>query len=237
MCTANTLKWFTQHLTTAEAAGKHILDVGAYDVNGSLGEVLRPLHPATYVGIDMRPGPGVDIICKAENLVETFGRHSFDIVVSSSTLEHVRNWQTAVTNIKMVCKPGGLILFTVPSRWPFHAYPHDYWRYAVEDIQHIFADCHILTLAEDENELALVYVKIETLYQLQLQDLTSYPLYSVVTGRRSLEIRRRDYITRYFAQVLWETTIHPKIAWGWIYVKMGIKLRLLAPVSRLIRGS
>ena len=237
MCSPSTLQWFERQLTAVEVEGKLVLDVGAYDVNGSLRTVLRPLHPATYVGIDMRSGLGVDVICPAEKLVETFGKHSFDIVVSSSTLEHVHHWRSAITNMKMVCKPGGLILISVPSRWPFHAYPNDYWRYSKEDIRHIFSDCQIITLDEEEGEMALVSVKLRVPAQLRVQTLDGYALYSVVTGTQATQIRRRDYLTRYFAQVLWQTTIRPKIAWVGIYIKMGIKIRLLAPLSRLIRGS
>lgn len=50
MCTPDTLTWFDQNLTPVESSGKRILDVGAYDVNGSLREVIRPLHPAAYIG-------------------------------------------------------------------------------------------------------------------------------------------------------------------------------------------
>lgn len=237
MCTPDTLIWFDQNLTPAEVAGKRILDVGAYDVNGSLREVIRPLHPAAYIGIDKRPGHGVDMVCPAEKLLETFGRHSFDVVVSSSTLEHVRHWRAAVANIKAVCKPGGLILLTMPSRWPFHAYPHDYWRYSRQDIEYIFADCVLLSLVEEEGDMALIYAKMQTPPQLQPQNLSGYALYSVITGRPEQEISRCDYFTPYFAQVLWTTTIRRKLAWWWLVVKMGVKLRLLAPLSRLLRDA
>ena len=237
MCTSNTLTWFAEQLTAVEVAGKRILDVGAYDVNGSLRTVLQPLNPAAYIGIDMRPGPGVDVICAAENLIETFGPHSFDIIVSSSTLEHVRHWRAAITNIKTVCKPGGLILITAPSRWPYHAYPHDYWRYTPQDISYIFADCHIMALHEDEDEMALVYAKLQRLSHSSPPNLENYSLYSVVTGQYMLELQPRDYLTPYFAQVLWQTTLRPKIAWGWLVIKMGIRLRLLAPLRRFIQHS
>jgi len=49
-----------------------VIDVGSLNVNGNLRIVVAPLLPKAYIGIDMRSGPGVDIVCRAENLVSKF---------------------------------------------------------------------------------------------------------------------------------------------------------------------
>jgi len=49
--------------------------------------------------------------------------------------------------MKAVLKPGGFIYITTRSRgFPYHAYPHDYWRYEIEDMEKIFGDFEIIAL-------------------------------------------------------------------------------------------
>lgn len=235
MCSPTILKWTVDNLSYHEVASKRVLEVGSYDVNGSLRSVILPLKPATYIGIDMRSGPGVDIVCPAEKLVERFGPNSFDIIVSSSTLEHVRYWREAVSNMKSVCKPGGLIVVTMPSQWPYHAYPNDFWRYQAEDIEIIFADCHILFLEDDSQPWSTVYSKIRKPANFIEKDLTHHQLYSVITGKRTTTIRIRDFFHPYFINVVWQHVVWPKLAFAYIYLKMGVKIRLLQPLRKLWR--
>jgi SAM-dependent methyltransferase len=44
----------------------------------------------------------------------TFADNSFDMIVSSEVLEHVENYQTALSEIRRVLRPGGMHIFTVP---------------------------------------------------------------------------------------------------------------------------
>jgi SAM-dependent methyltransferase len=148
MCNANCIRWVSRNLTEEEVRGKRVIDVGSSDENGSVRYVLEFLEPAEYVG--------VDIICSAENLVERFGKASFDIVMSTCALEHIRDWKTAISNLKNICKPGGIILVILPSDWVFHAHPHDYWRFKKEDMENISSDCDILVLDEKSQVPSLI---------------------------------------------------------------------------------
>jgi len=198
MCNVDCFKWLARNITEEEVRGKKIIEAGSYDVNGSLRYVLQLLKPAEYVGADIRPGPGVDIICPSENLANKFGRESFDIVISTNTLEHIRKWKDAVSNIKNICKRDGIILIIVPSRWPFHEYPSDFWRYGMEDMRRIFSDCRILALEEDSHPPSLVYAKIRKTAGFVEDDLSKFRLHSVVTNGRKKELHERDFHTVYF---------------------------------------
>lgn len=110
MCDANCIIFGATNLTKAEVEGKKIIEVGSYDVNGSLRPIVENWNPAEYIGVDIEHGPGVDIICPAENLVEKFGINKFDLVISTCALEHIKNWGEAISNIKNICKPNGVIL-------------------------------------------------------------------------------------------------------------------------------
>lgn len=146
VCNANTITWFDEHLSSDEVLGKRILEVGSRNINGSIRPVLMAKGAEEYIGIDMIPGAGVDYCCNASRAVEWFGEASFDLVVSSSCLEHVENIMAAVHNIKLVCRPGGLIVLAVPDVWPKHDYPGDYWRISMGAMADLFADCTQLLL-------------------------------------------------------------------------------------------
>lgn len=69
MCDMNCIKWGAKNLSREEVLGKRVIEVGSYDVNGSLPYIAELLGPAAYIGVDVVKGPGVDIVCSAENLV------------------------------------------------------------------------------------------------------------------------------------------------------------------------
>ena len=188
MCNVNCFIFTAKNITREEIEGKRLIEVGSYDVNGSLRHLVQLLNPAEYVGLDIEAGPGVDVICEAEKMVEKFGPNSFDVVISSNALEHMRYWREAVSNIKNICKPQGLIFIIVPAQIPFHGYPHDYWRYSLEDIKNIFADCEILQLEEDLESPSLVYAKIRKPAEFKEIDLSDYPLYSILLDKRVINI-------------------------------------------------
>lgn len=138
------------HLTTDVIYGRRVLEVGSMDVNGSLRAHVEALGPLDYVGTDLRPGPGVDVVCDVRALVERFGEGCADIVISTEMLEHAEDWRAAILAMKGVLVTGGEILLT--TRGPgfkLHDYPADWWRFTLGDMQKIFADFEILALEPD----------------------------------------------------------------------------------------
>ncbi len=105
-----------------------VYEFGSYLVEGqgALGD-LRPLFPkATYVGCDLRPGPGVD-------RVEDLARLSLpdacaQTVICVDTLEHVYDIHRAVEEMIRILAPGGVLLLSAPMDFRIHDYPSDYWR-------------------------------------------------------------------------------------------------------------
>lgn len=151
MCHRSVLAFVMTHVSTIDVRGKKVLEVGSLDVNGSPRWIIELLEPESYIGVDMRLGPKVDLICNACNLVAIFGAESFDVVVSTEMLEHAEDWRKAVSNMKRVLTPGGLLLITTRSPgFPLHDYPGDHWRFTAQDAQGIFADMEELEIIEDQ---------------------------------------------------------------------------------------
>jgi SAM-dependent methyltransferase len=121
-------------------AGKTVLEAGALDVNGSVRGHIESLRPASCTGTDMRAGPGVDVVCAAEDLPRRFA--GVDLVVCTEMLEHAADWRAAMAGMAGVLAPGGLLLLTARGPgFPPHGYPEDYWRFTVAAMAQILAAC------------------------------------------------------------------------------------------------
>lgn len=103
-----------------------ILDIGSLNVNGTLRSVAP--EGCEYIGVDMVAGSGVDVVVE-ESARLPFEDGSFDVVVSSSCMEHdVFFWLTFLEIIR-VLKRGGLFYINAPTNGFYHRYPNDYWRF------------------------------------------------------------------------------------------------------------
>lgn len=113
-----------------------VLDVGSLDVNGSLKPIFTDWD---YIGIDRQQGKNVDLVVKR---TFPFDDRSFDVVVSSSALEHDPTFWVTFAEMVRVTKNGGLIYINVPSTTRIHRFPVDCWRF--------MPDCWVGLEAENE---------------------------------------------------------------------------------------
>ena len=175
MCTVGCLMFGIRNLCLDDVAGREVIEVGSCEVFGSLRPFVESWGPKSYLGVD--------------------------IVLCTEVLEHTRNWRKVVSNLKNLCRPGGILLVTTRSRgFHYHAYPHDFWRYETEDIRHIFSDLDIVQVERDPRDPG-VFVKAVRPDRFVEKDLSGFPLYSVVTGKRTIEIGEADFRSLHFLRV------------------------------------
>lgn len=123
-----------------------ILDVGSQDVNGSLRSVFGRWE---YVGADIAVGKNVDVIIN-DPYRFPFGDKEFDVVVSSSCMEHVPMPWKWMPEVVRVCKR--MIFITVPNRQGYHAYPVDCWRAWPDGLRALMEDSGLKVLECYDNE-------------------------------------------------------------------------------------
>lgn len=184
MCHRSVHDFFRAQLSPSEIRGRRVLEVGSRNVNGTVRPFLTALGAREYVGVDLEPGPGVDRLCDVADLATTFAEDLFDVVVTTEMIEHVRNWRTAIDNLKRVVAPEGLLVVTTRSfGFPYHDFPGDYWRYELDDMRWIFRDFQILSLVSDPEHRG-VFLKCRKPAGFREADISGRDLFSVVKGER-----------------------------------------------------
>lgn len=107
-----------------------IVEIGAYQVAGQERIAnLRDFFPGReYLGIDMRSGPGVDLVANVEDLPLASG--SVGTVLALNTFEHVRSFWRGLDEVHRVLRPDGVLILSTPFYFRIHEFPHDYWRFS-----------------------------------------------------------------------------------------------------------
>jgi cyclopropane fatty-acyl-phospholipid synthase-like methyltransferase len=94
-----------------------IIEIGSRDINGT----VRSLFPAaSWTGLDLYPGPAVDVVTDAMDYVPGA---LVDRVVCCEVFEHSQNWGEILTHAATWIRPGGRMLITCagPGREPHSA--------------------------------------------------------------------------------------------------------------------
>jgi SAM-dependent methyltransferase len=170
-----------RYLTPERVTGMRVIELGSRDVNGSLREHIFSLKPTDYLGIDFRGGKNVDIVrdMSHSTMLEDYAG-AFDLVVSTEVLEHVADWRKAITVMKGICAPKGIILITTRSfGYPYHAHPYDHWRYEVEDMKRIFSDFERIRVQGDpeSNGVFIVVKKPKPYVPNNIDDVWLYSMH------------------------------------------------------------
>jgi len=89
-----------------------VLEVGSYDVNGSVRALFNGCR--SYVGSDLTPGPGVDVVRAGQDL--DFQDGYFDVSLSCECFEHNPEWIKTFANMIRMTREGGIIIISCASR-------------------------------------------------------------------------------------------------------------------------
>lgn len=117
-----------------------VLEIGSYQVAGqeAIADLRHLFAGKPYLGIDVRPGPGVDRVVNVEALPYADG--SFGSVIAMNTFEHVPRFWRGLEEVYRVLRPDGALFLAAPFYFRIHDYPNDYWRFTPEAFGLLLAD-------------------------------------------------------------------------------------------------
>ncbi len=169
---------FVKNILTKDIIyNKCILEVGSYNVNGSVRDWIEKYTPSSYYGIDIvKQDKYVDEVICASSISNKWCR-KFDIIISTEMLEHCEDWKAAVNGMKDALKYNGILIITTRSNgFPFHC-PPDRWRYSIEQFRDIFSDFYTISLESDGESPGVFYAgrKINTIKN-NLDTITPTPM-------------------------------------------------------------
>ena len=150
----------------AHATAALTLDIGAQ--NGP----YAALFPRR-VGLDIRPGRGVQVIGDAQAL--GIGSATVDAILCTEVLEHLPEPQRAIDEMFRVLEPGGTLLLTTRFLFPIHDAPHDYFRYTKYGLRHLLRRFEIVELQEETDAVGTIAVLLQRL-GMQAETLRRGPL-------------------------------------------------------------
>jgi SAM-dependent methyltransferase len=92
--------------------GRKVLEIGSLDINGTVRGFFTDCD---YTGLDVAPGPGVDVVCEGQKFDAP--DRSFDVVISCEVMEHNPYWADTFRNMVRLLKPGGLMVMSCATGW------------------------------------------------------------------------------------------------------------------------
>lgn len=84
-----------------------VLEVGSLNVNGSLRDHFEDI--TTYIGVDWRPGPCVDVVSFAHEMEFD---EPFNTVISASMLEHDPYWEDSIPKMVSLLRDDGALFLS-----------------------------------------------------------------------------------------------------------------------------
>lgn len=95
-------------------------------------------HCHRYVKADVTPGPLVDRVLKQDGRTEE-ADNTYDWVISTQVLEHVRYPAEYVRECRRILRPGGRLLVTTHGMIEEHGCPYDFTRWTARGLEDLVA--------------------------------------------------------------------------------------------------
>lgn len=143
------LKSFVSETARSIPQNSRVLDVGAGEQ-----QYKHFFSHTHYVAQDLGVGDTAWDYSKLDIVSEIYAipvpDQSFDYILCTQVMEHLRYPDKAFAEFSRILKPGGKLFVTCPLAWKEHQIPHDFFRYTQFSLQSLGADHGFVTQRMDK---------------------------------------------------------------------------------------
>ena len=125
-----------------------------------------------YIGLEIDTGSSPSLVGDAH--LRPFADATMDGVLMVSVLEHLHDPIRAVDEVHRVLRPDGIFFSYAPFYHPYHASPHDYFRFTLEGYRYLLRNFSEVRFVSGGNYIAV------------LNDVVGYPFNRAGRAGRAL---------------------------------------------------
>ena len=151
----------------------------------------------SFVVVDIQPTPIVQMVVGSVTDMPIRSK-SIDTILCFNLLEHVFDYESALSEMHRVMKPGAVLYGWVPFIIGVHGDPNDYWRYTPETLRALLSNAGFSTIATVNQQRKRITSGVRSaapIYQI-LVHWQDHPGYVCLAGVGSLlatsaQVKRR----------------------------------------------
>ena len=113
------------------------------------------------VTLDLRATPDVAVVGNGYML--PFPNDTFEAVLCTEVLEHLREPQTALDEMFRVLRTDGRLVLTTRFIFPIHDAPHDYFRFTCYGLEHLLRRFTMVEMREETDSMGALAIIIQRL--------------------------------------------------------------------------
>lgn len=157
------IREFLAELSAAIDLPGPVVEFGSMQVEADQDGDMRPLFPGrTFIGTDMRPGPGVDRVEDLRAL--SFADGEVGTAICLDTLEHCEDPPTACRELHRVVADGGVCVISSVLLFGIHGYPRDYFRFTPDGFRSLlsgFDDVLVVGIGDPDMPVQVIGVGVK----------------------------------------------------------------------------
>lgn len=134
------------------ASNEKILDIGA---GGGYGKKFFP----NRISLDIDENKNPDIVSDIHNM--SIEDNSFDTILCTEVLEHLKDPKKAIMEMKRVLKPYGRLILTTRFIFPVHTYQYDYFRFTEFGLKELFKDWKIEKFVAESGSMETIAILLQ----------------------------------------------------------------------------
>jgi SAM-dependent methyltransferase len=139
------LEDFLRQAASTAPAGARVLDAGAGDVRYGYLFAHTRYEATDFVQVNKEYLlEQLDFIADLQALPAA--NESYDMVICSQVLEHIKEPSTVLAQVYRVLKPGGTLWLSTPLFFAEHEAPHDYFRYTQYGLRYLLESAGFVIL-------------------------------------------------------------------------------------------